>query len=517
MDKNASSSSKAREAVSQNIQMVALEFAKAYRAFELYPLGHPQLKSMINMSYQKILPEIKKLGEISFTVSRDTLLFEGKRLENLPALNQLASELHIRQIRKFAFRQNMDLREFMALLELLLAPAEEFRSGNKIENYFREKKIRSIWINEVDFGKVFFGQGTAEKADEDSSEKELKADELQNLSLLIDALDSAHDDTQAQEALEKIEKQIEQMAGKDKFAQQWYLLGAVSDFLDQKGKIFPLSAEKSLAILKRFAEQKFLAWLVNNFIYTGEATGKAFHRYFDQVGEPALKAMLERLMTPESVYFQKEIISYLRQRGKTLRANVESILMSQKSAANLKLVYLLGEFRLQESAPLILELANQKDPFLKREAIRALGKIKGKKASLGLTAMLRDKKMDSETRALLIQTLAEMQETIAVPGLISILLNRYEDSDVREKAGEALGRIGSREALPALVKILKKPLLFRKPAPENVRLKCAEALARIGGERAEAMLMELSEQEGKLAKYSRDLLKQMLDEKGKKR
>lgn len=508
-------SAKTKEPISQNVQLVALELAKVFRAFELYPGGHPQLKSIIKFSFDKISPELNKMGEVIFTVSRDGLYYQGKLLEGQrQALNQLTSELHIRQVRKFAFRKSLELKEFMDFLELLLIPAEEFRSGKKIEGYFREKRIRSIWINEVDFGRVSVGQPGLEEATEEDEVKE-KEKGFERLDFLIQGLDSAEDDQQAQAALENIEPEIEQWADKEKFPEQWYLLGALSDFFEQKGKALPLSGKKAEALLKRFSGPKFLSRLVNNFIYSDEDSGRAFIRYFDQVGEPALKAMLERLMAPESIYFQKELVNYLKRKGKVVRPIIESTLAGQKASPNSKLVYLLGEFRSPESAPLLLELMSQPDPGLRRETIHALGKIKSKKASLELTSRLRDKKLDSETKLVLIQTLAEMQETIAVTGLIALLKNRSEESEVREKAAEALGRIGSREALGALTGILKKPWPLRKPEPEKIKIKSAEALAKIGGERAEAFLSEIARGEGILARHCQELVKPMQAKKRK--
>ncbi len=493
------------------VRQVALELAKAHRAFELYPAAHPQLQAMIGSSFEKIHAVIDRMGEIVFTVSRDGLFFQGQPLEEKPqTLAPLTSELHIRQIRKFAFRQNLERLEFMDFLQMFLIPAEEFRSGKRIYNYFREKRIRTIWVDEVDFGRAFAGPGGGENEPEKAEQPEPdKVAKMGELNLLIEALDAAQDGGQAQEVVERIDQEIETWTGKEEFPEQWHLMGAVSDFLEQKRKVFPAAAEKALAIVKKYSGPNFLSWLVNNFMSTGEATGRAYNRYFEQVGEPALKVMLERVATPESIYFQKVLITYLRRRGKTLRPLVESLLTGPKGAPNLKLVYLLGEFRMPESVPLLLELANSSDPALQRECIRAFGKIKGKKASLALTSMLRDKNFDRETRLILIQTLGEMQELIAVPGLISLLQKRQQESEVREKSAEALGAIGSREALNALTGILKKPGWFRRPAPAKVQLKAAESLARIGGERAEILLRELSDGEGLLAQYCRELVAKM--------
>ena len=40
--------------LSLNIQQIALELAKAFRALQLYPVGHPQLKTILHASFEKV-------------------------------------------------------------------------------------------------------------------------------------------------------------------------------------------------------------------------------------------------------------------------------------------------------------------------------------------------------------------------------------------------------------------------------------------------------------------------------
>jgi len=495
------------------VQQLVMELAKAYRAIELYPIGHPQLKNIIGYSFEKIVPELNRLSEAVFTVGKDGLYYQGRILESkIESLNQLANELLIRQVRKFAFRKGLTEQEFFDFIKMLLIPAEEFRAGKKIEDYFRKKRISSIWVNEVDFSKVFLGDGKAGALAEEEGEAEERVEEqsknFEQIKDLVEGLDLAVRDDQAETVIEEMEKELAQLLAEKKFPEGWFLVGAVSDFYEQTNERFNQARGRASGILKKAGESGFLSWAVERFKYSNEDSGKAFERFFNQIGDFAVNAVLEKVLTPEPIYFQKQLINYLRSKGESVRALIEERLKGEPKAGAGKLIYLLGELRTPESAQLLLALARGSDSGLKLEAIRALSKIKAKAVNIGLAGLLRDKGLSDDAKLLIIQTLGERREEVAVPGLISILKKTTESMELREKSAEALGKIGSREALPCLIEAITKRGIFQKPAPERVRMKCAEALARLGGERAEAVLKELASGEGLLARSALELLKQ---------
>jgi len=495
-----------------------MELAKAYRAIELYPIGHPQLKNIIGLSFGKIVPELEHLSEAGFTVGRDGIYYQGEILESkIESLNQLASELHIRQVRKFAFRKGLTEQEFFDFIKMLLIPAEEFRTGKKIEEYFQKKRISSIWVNEVDFSKVVLGDegagATAGEKNQVEEKEEEETKDFEQIEDLIEGLDLAVRDDQAEMVIGEMEKELGQLLAEKKFPEGWFLVGAVSDFYEQINERFKQARERASGVLRKATEPGFISWAVERFKYSDEDSGKAFERFFDQVGEPAVNAVLEKILTPEPIYFQKQLINYLRAKGESIRALIEEKLKGETKVGARKLIYLLGELRSPESAQLLVALAHSSDSGMKLEAIRALCKIKAKVVNISLAGLLRDKTLSDDAKLLIIQTLGERREAVAVPGLISILKKSTESVELREKSAEALGKIGSREALPTLIEVLSKRGIFQKPAPERVRIKCAEALARLGGERAEAVLKELASGEGLLAQSALELLKQVQAQK----
>ena len=108
-------------------------------------------------------------------MGKDGLSFQDKPLDSsVEALTEFATELHIRQVRKFGFHRNLDERDYMDFLSMLLIPADQFRTGKKIEEYFRARQISTIYVNEVNFAKVFLGKKLAELAEETQGDEESK-------------------------------------------------------------------------------------------------------------------------------------------------------------------------------------------------------------------------------------------------------------------------------------------------------------------------------------------------------
>ncbi len=491
-------------------QAIALELAKAFRALELYPPAHPQLRNILKSAYQKVKSKLAFNKETIFSVKKDGLYFQGEKISaDIEALNQFSQELHIRQIKKFAFREEISEREFIDFLKMLLIPAEDFRSGKKIEEYLKQKRISSIWVNEVDFKKVFIGEAGAldEEANQLASEKEKQ--EFIRLSQLVQALDLAGEDSQALKILEQMAPEAQRLAEEKKFPELWYLAGEISYFLEEKGEQFPNSKSKALAIILNCARKDFLSWLLDRFLSSQPEEAEAFVRFFNQTEAQSLPAMVERLLAPESLFFQKELINYLKQKGEKVRSLIEEKLFQAPASSARKLIYLLGEIRSEKSTQALISFAQGKNLGLKKEAIRALAKIRSAKAGFFLVSLLRDKTLDDEAKLLLIQALGERKEKSAVPALIQLLKSRTSDLEVRKKAIDALVKIRSRESIPALIDILKKSGWLRKSAPDELKIKALEALFKINPERVQPWLEKYSSHSGLLGEYSQRLLEQL--------
>jgi len=132
-------------------------------------------------------------------------------------------------------------------------------------------------------------------------------------------------------------------------------------------------------------------------------------------------------------------------------------------------------------APLKALLAD-KDPLVRGEAARAIGRSKAPSALAELSAALAGE--DKHVRWGAAQALGEMGDRRAVPALITAL--GHADRSTRWKAAQALGDLKDARATEPLA------AAARADRDRNVRLAAIEALLKIGGARAQAVLNDLS-------------------------
>jgi len=120
-----------------------------------------------------------------------------------------------------------------------------------------------------------------------------------------------------------------------------------------------------------------------------------------------------------------------------------------------------------------------KDWWVRRAAVEALGKTGEPQALLALIQALRDK--DEDVRQAAAWALGKLGDRQAVPALLEVLKNW--DWQVRRAAAWALGEIGDPQAVPALIEALRdKDWLVREAAEE--------ALGKIGEPQALLALLE---------------------------
>jgi len=147
----------------------------------------------------------------------------------------------------------------------------------------------------------------------------------------------------------------------------------------------------------------------------------------------------------------------------------------------------------EESVPALLALLNDKDEFVRREAVHALGLTRSRSATTRITELLLNDKAGS-VRSAAAYALGRIGDESAVVTLATLLSpelsaaksgkGKTEKSPfVLRAAAVALGRIRSRAGTPALVAALSNDKL-----PSDVKREAARALGLIGDPSAVASL-----------------------------
>lgn len=138
----------------------------------------------------------------------------------------------------------------------------------------------------------------------------------------------------------------------------------------------------------------------------------------------------------------------------------------------------IGDKRIVE--PFIIQILKNDDPVVREEAAKILGKMENSRTIETLIQALKDKEKEIRTKAA--EALGEMRDNKAIEPLIQVL--KDQNREVREEAVEALGKIGDASAIEAVVRTLKDNDAY-------VQRAAAKAIEQIPDGRAADALGEL--------------------------
>jgi hypothetical protein len=483
-------------------EAILLELIRAQRTLSLYPEGHPQRAGALAQSYRVISSRLQGSAETDLDVGRRGFSFRDRPVaEGNASLLSFARELHLRQIKQFAFRRDLTLAEFEAFLRLLTMEPAAFRAGDLIENHFRRNQIRGIRVNEIDFGRVKGGgvggdgavelepvEDSAKASDERVEIEDLPEEEpdavKDRIRELIAALDQEQDPDRFLALTRELEVIAGQLTGEKNYEPAWVILAAVSDHAECEEDHSEVCRAHALRSVRALAQRELLNYLLERYTTIPENRRRPYERVLRQLEMAALEPILVLLGKNEALYSHRRLLDFIAAIGPKMREPLEARLSNSSGYLTRKIVFLLGELRCRESVEALRGLLVHKESRIRKEAVRALAKIKGAESSRALIGGL-GQKLDPETKVLIVQTLGELRDLSAVPALLNLLRKRAwleENYELLSAAASALGQIGSREAVPLLTRTLHHRKWFQTEPNESVRIAAAQALGLIGGE-----------------------------------
>lgn len=500
-----------------------LEISKALKAISFYPKDHPQLLNALSHAVDNIKPVLQAVGEMAFDVSSKGFFFHGRQMgESHQVLRELALEMHLRQIKKFAMRRDLSPSEFEAFLRMLVLDPSNFRSGAYIEEYFKSNMIKGIWVNEIQFDKAFaFAQKGLEQAagleEEDIEDLDPESEEYQRalkVNELISMLEKEKDPEKFMQVCRELEVICAQLIRDKDMKRAWNILGVLSDLADT----YMAAGEEVLGqhayrSVRALSNDNMLTYLLEQYLSLPAEFRNPYLRLFRQSREKIVAPVTNILSRNEVLYSYRSLMDLLIQAGPEVRGPLASMLNDSRVFLVRKICFIIGERRERESTSSLAPLLDHPDIRIRKETIRALSKIRGPQVSRIFINKI-NKKTDTETLSSIVQALGEMKDYNSVPALVSQFKTKKSDIELLENIAEVLGKIGSKEALPFLVKALDKKGLFNRERRMGLRVKAALALGQIGGESAVSSLRRnLSGSGDELDQACRQAL-QALNEKG---
>jgi len=497
-------------------EALLMEMGKALRAMSMYPAGHPQRANLLGQAYNGVAAVLSSHGDVSLQVTREAFIHNGDKLgASQPVMRELAREMHLRQVKSFSLRRELSREDFVAFLEMLLLDPEMFREGRFIEKWIQDRQMRTVWINEIDFSRLAGLSG----AEEDEAEGEPAPDS--RMAELLDMLDGEDDPEEFGRLLGEIESYLGPFIEKRQYEEVFRVLSVVSSHGTEELRPGPDNERiRRLAVraVRAIAKGQTLAGILTLYADSYDRDRMPFSRVFEQAGPQVVDEAMNVISQKEAMSAYQPVLRLILSCGGHARQPVEAHLVESEPTRLRKALYILGELRHKESVDKIRPFIEHDDPRVKREAVRALTRIKTIEASRALTMALW-KVPDNETRVMIVQSLGEGKNLAAVPALLKLLKKtplRQDTAALLEAVIDALGRIGSKEALPHLIKQLNRFTLFKRDLVLRLRLKAAESLGRIGGERAvQSLARYAGEGRDPLSRTSTAVFTALLEHDGK--
>jgi HEAT repeat protein len=229
------------------------------------------------------------------------------------------------------------------------------------------------------------------------------------------------------------------------------------------------------------------------------------------LGDRVANRIMQMLCSEESAPNRKILSDILSRSGTAVLSTIHEYLNDDRWYVVRNAITIMGDIRSQDSLAELSLLLQHDDIRVRRETIRALTKIGGKRAIKILLQTATAE--DQEIRRQAILSLGAMRATAAVPTLLSLLKQKgwsQREIDLKKDTIRALGEIRDPEATPELVKILKKKRLVHRQLNDELRAAAAAALGDIADESTINVLdRTTNDRNPKIARAAAQALKQL--------
>jgi len=218
-------------------------------------------------------------------------------------------------------------------------------------------------------------------------------------------------------------------------------------------------------------------------------------------GRAVLESVLFALEREENPETRKRLMVVVRSMETEIFGEIVHRLADSRWYVVQTALCVLGEIADKTISPdLLISSVYHDDMRVRKEAIKALGKLKSRGAIRILCDLLKDK--SEEIAFLTLKTLGDVGDKMAVRHILPFVQKkrlRGQKTDIlRQTAIEALGRIGDAQAIPALLDLLRSKTVFRKGG-EAFRKSLVEALGAIREPELEEVLQSVIEQDTDVA------------------
>jgi hypothetical protein len=511
-----------------------------------YPPEHPLLLRSLERTTGQVHALVADRSPLALTVSRSGFTFEGRAVgaENRQ-LATMAGEFFVKRIQKVFFVKEVTTEELVAFLRMITSDPKQIFQDGGASKVLAAHGVHRIQLNEFDFRRLSVatkpaaaegGPGTAadsgtQKAPPeagaqgtekggDSTTAAAVADKTGSAGAASSKGPEAAESERATEAefsppvspqkdqtvealLERLEREAVEggVAGYEWAASRLEAASAraarekvLADLLPilqaflrhrQAEDIKAALKERATKAVETIAAEHTVPFLVEHLVVEGGEAADVLSSVIVALGARAIPLLVERLATTADRAAQDRLLDVLARYLVVDQPALTQALQEAGRDRAAQLAPMLGEIGGEASVGLLLCILRHREARVRREAVRALGRIGGPATHRPLIQALREP--DPGVLEVVIGTLGAAKVKQATPALIRFAGQRVlagKPFAMRKAALAALGSMGDPGVVPVLTTVLYTRTWFQRAAGDELRQ--AAAMALLGTARPEA-------------------------------
>ncbi len=477
---------------------------KQIKAIRYYPPKHPALQKAAVECLRGFEPILAGGTHLSLAVRKDGFLFDDNPVaKGNQVLAQLGSFCFARRIQYLTFLTDLKSEDLHYFVHYLLLDPQIIQKKGGIQELLKKARLTTIWANMRDLDEILEQREEIEELPEDPDfdpaaflDEGEEVDEAQNqaetldIEKLLDKLEQEKDDSRFQHSLQELIPLLRLQLSEESrpLVLRAYLLLCRCATGKQYSADRKQYAKLALSQLSSDEMTNYLAaFLLDE--ETEKKTKDTLTQILAFLGDKVGQRLMQLLAEEESAPKRKILQDTLVRSGTQILPIVHEYLNDERWYVVRNAVGIVGDIRSQESLAELSLLLQHDEIRVRRETIRALTKIGGKRAikTLQQTAI----EDDQEMRRQAILSLGAIRATSAVPTLLTILKNKgwsQREIDLKKDTIRALGEIRAPEATPVLVGIVKKKRWMHRQLNDELRTAAVAALGDIADENTRAVL-----------------------------
>ncbi len=494
-----------------------LSMSKLFKAARFYPPNHPTLKNACQETLSLLSPLLEEDGLI-LTVRKSGFYWQDQPVgQDFPALKTLAFYFFARMVHRLLFLPELTIYDLETFARCASGEPAELKQAGGLQEVLLQNRVTGLFLNEIDLKALKF------RREQVLLEQGPDTEDLNKFPLEQTGLSSSPEPEKMAlpelllenlaaiqlgplELLQELEKELPDQHYR-LFCQK--LVSILPDHCHEPDLAIPC---KALLLMARQGSQKtrstrqrrivldaldklgspeLLTALINALCdkHQGKAGRDTLIETLGVLQSKGAAALVDRLAREDNGQARKLLSETLVELGDCAIPALVERLPDDRWYITRNAVFILGRIGNRKTAIYIRPYLGHRDYRVRREAVRALGRIGGPLALKAFQQLI-DRK-DRELGPLVLIALGTMQNDAAVGSLLRLVQSfdpLLKNLELKRGAIKALGAIGSPQAAPPLIKILKRQRFWHREKYNKLRASAAQALGDISTDDSRAAL-----------------------------